>query len=336
MAMKTNRYAGLDQATSMGIDVSKKTLDLCWLSDQGESGRSIRNQPSALRSLAEALVAADYRGKIIIESTGYYHWLAVVILSEAGLDVRLINPLLAHKHHRGGIRKVKSDPVDAATLAGMGLTERRLPPRWHKGTAWVAQRHRIGLISTLDRSLQQMKASLASHRDALALMGETDDPTVAAIQAQIEQFEKTKRQAEDELARSLATLSEINRQRYASIPGISDYLAGIMNLMLRPEARQAKSWIAFVGLDISVRESGQWRGRTRLTKRGMGYLRKKFFQAAWGAMQNDPQVRAYYDQLRAQGRPYVESMLIIARKLLRIAYHLQKNQEMYDPDKAWA
>ncbi len=336
MAMKTNAFAGLDQAVSLGIDVSKATLDLCWVTDQGAPGCEIGNRRPALMRLAEALVAADFHGKIIIESTGYYHWLAVVILSEAGLDVRLVNPLLAHKHHQGGIRKVKSDPVDAATLARMALTEQRLPPCWDKGAAWVAHRHRVGLICSLDKSLQQFKAALSSHRDALALMGVKDDPTVAAIQAQIQQLEKTKRQTEAELARTLAALSEVNRQRYASIPGISDYLAGVMNLMLRPEARQAKSWIAFVGLDISVRESGQWRGRTRLTKRGMGYLRKKFFQAAWGAKQHDPQIRAYYKQLMQQGRPYVECLLIIARKLLRIAYHLQKNQEMYDPNKAWA
>ncbi len=281
MAMKTNAFAGLDQATSLGIDVSKKSLDIGWLTPEGESGCALDNRRSALLRLAEALVAADYRGKIIIESTGYYHWLAVVILSDAGLDVRLVNPLLAHKHHQGGIRKVKSDPVDAATLAGMGLTERRLPPRWDKGAAWVAQRHRIGLIHTLDRSLQQLKAALASHRDALALMGVKDDPVVVGVAAQIEQLKKTKRRAEAALARDLAAHSEA--KRYASIPGISDYLAGVLGLMLRKDARQAKSWIAFVGLDISVRESGQWRGRTRITKRGMGYLRKKLFHAAWGA-----------------------------------------------------
>lgn len=335
MAMKTNAYLTLSDANSLGIDVSKANLALCWLVGATEHWHEIANRRKPIDGLAEALVEAGYSGKIIIESTGYYHWLAVVVLSEYGLDVRLVNPLLAAKHHRGGIRKTKTDPVDAFNLASMGLTERRLPPTWCGDAYWVQRRHQVGLVRTVDRSLQQLRGSLNSHREALAMMGAVDDPIVAVFEQQIRQMERTKQAAETELAQAFAALDEVNQARYASIPGISGYVAGLMNLLLRPEVAKAKSWIAFVGLDLSVRQSGKWVGHSRLSKRGMAYLRKKLFQAAWGAKQNDPHFRAYYDKLREQGRPYVECLLIIARKLLRIAFTLQQRKQFYQPELAW-
>lgn len=335
MAMKTNIYSTLGQAISFGVDVSKARLELCWLTVSAEYRHDIGNQRKALAGLAEALLAADYRGKIIIESTGYYHWLSVVMLSERGLDVRLVNPLLAHKHHQGGIRKAKTDVVDAFNLASMGLTERCLPPRWDKDAYWVQRRHQVGLIRTMDRVLQQLKGALNSHREALAIMGASEDPMVTMFAEQIQQLECTKQSAQAQLAQAFAGLHEANQKRYTSIPGVSSYVAGLMNLLLRTDVAKAKSWIAYVGLDLSIRQSGSWVGHSKLSKRGMAYLRKKLYQAAWGAMQNDPHFRAYYDKLRQQGHPYVETLLIIARKILRIAFMLQKRKQMYQPELTW-
>jgi len=336
MAKKTNHYVTLDEAMGLGIDISKASLELCWLVDEGDHRHKIENRGTAITELAEALVAAGYTGKIIIESTSYYHWLSVVILSEKGLDVRLINPLLASKHHKGGIRKKKTDPVDAFNLATMALSERCLPARWEGDAQWVQRRHQVGLIRTVERSLQQLQAALSSHREAVALTGCQDDSVVAAFEEKVRELKRTQQAVERRLSRDFAALHETNQARYTSIPGVSAYLAGLMNLLLRTDVSKAKSWIAFVGLDLSVKQSGTWKGHSKLTKRGMGYLRKKLYQAAWGAKQNDTDFQAYYQKLRDEGRPYKEVLLIIARKLLRIAYVLQQRKENYRPEIAWS
>lgn len=335
MAMKTNFYDSLDESTAFGIDVSKSMLTLCWLGASSEHWLEIENRRGAIDELAEALRAAGYQGKIVVESTGYYHWLLLVRLSEGGLDVRLVNPLLAAKHHKSAIRKNKSDPADAFRLATMCLTERRLPAPWRRDAQWVCDRHRVGLVRSVDRSRQQLKAALQAHRDALRTLGAAEDPIMGAIGEQIRVLEHTLKQAEQQLAQDFAALNEADHARYVSIPGVSAYLAGLMALLLRRDVTSAKSWIAFAGLDVSVRRSGTWVGRSKLTKRGMSYLRKRLFQAAWAAKQNDPHFQGYYRQLREQGHAYKETLLIIARKLLRIAYTLQQRGQMYDPEVAW-
>jgi len=57
------------------------------------------------------------------------------------------------------------------------------------------------------------------------------------------------------------------------------------------------------------------------------------FQAAWGACLNYDYIRAYYDGLKAKGRNHVEAVVIIARKLLKIAYHLLTTETQFDKNQ---
>lgn len=317
------------QYTGIGIDVSKADLTVCALGMDIAHPVSLHNEVSDIRALCEAL--QGYGGKIILESTGYYHWLCAVMLTESGYDVRLINPLLASKHHRSAIRGSKTDPQDAYQLASMALTERDLPSPWEGSREWVQYRHKVGILCALDKVLQQMKASLDSHRQALALMGCEDDSMVAQWQEQLHQLRRLYVAQKAALGAELSALSEGDGERIAAISGVSGYTAGVMGLLLRKDVKSDRAWIAYAGLDIRVKQSGQWQGRSRLSKRGNAYLRKLLYQAAWGLKQHDASFRAYYQHLRDQGRCYVEAMLMIARKFLRICFALVTQQQNYNP-----
>ena len=78
-------------------------------------------------------------------------------------------------------------------------------------------------------------------------------------------------------------------------------------------------------IDISVRESGRWKNKGKLTKRGNGYLRKRLFQAAWGAKMHNDNFKKYYNHLRDKGKSYVETLMIIAKKIVVIMFNLNKN-----------
>ena len=335
MAIKTDLFPHLEQAEAIGIDVSKAQLSLAWVWADQSIHRQIDNQALAIQAFAQQLVASAYRGKIIIESTGHYHWLAILILSDHDQDVRLINPLMSSKHQRSHIRKTKTDPVDAQSLAYMGLTERRLPPRWRRSAQWVKLRHQVGVMGGLDKICQKLRDTLREHGEALADIGVLDDPLLAGFKERLRALDRYRKRCEGQLAQDLAGLDQATHARYRSVPGLSDYSAGLLVLFMNPEAQRSRSWVAFAGLDISARQSGVWTGRSKLSKRGNAYLRKKLFQAAWAAWMNDTHFKRYYRQLREQGRRHVESQLMIARKLLRIAFTLQRHQCSYDPTLAW-
>ena len=127
---------------------------------------------------------------------------------------------------------------------------------------------------------------------------------------------------------------DIDKLRH--LPGYSLMVAGLVSTAFDRQAKSDRSWVAYVGLDISVRESGKWRGKGRLTKRGNSFLRKRLIGAAWGAMMNYDEVRDYYLRLKTAGRNHIEALCIIARKLLRIAYVVLVQGKEYDAKIAFA
>jgi hypothetical protein len=60
---------------------------------------------------------------------------------------------------------------------------------------------------------------------------------------------------------------------------------------------------------------------------GMPYLRRRAYQAGWGAAVTTVAGRRHYDALRQRGRKHKEALIIIARKLLRAAHALAQNPE---------
>lgn len=114
------------------------------------------------------------------------------------------------------------------------------------------------------------------------------------------------------------------------------YVASLAALIFSNEYSQsAKQWIAFMGLDVSVRQSAKWRGKGHLTKRGNNYLRQRLYSAAWGAVRHNEKFKKYYEYLKNNNnRKHREALVIIARKIIGIMFSLNKNNVMYDPDKA--
>ena len=112
----------LKSLIALGIDVSKQDLHIAMLNeDHLIVYERIANQRADIDALAHRLVKSGYTGKIILESTARYHYLLAWRLSEAGLDVRVINPLLSSKHIIGQIRKTKTVRSDAEVLRIIGL-----------------------------------------------------------------------------------------------------------------------------------------------------------------------------------------------------------------------
>jgi transposase len=66
-----------------------------------------------------------------------------------------------------------------------------------------------------------------------------------------------------------------------------------------------------------LRQSGQWKGHTKMSKRGVEMLRTAFFQSAFSAAHNDPELRTYYQCKRAQGKTHEVALSHLMRILTR-------------------
>ncbi len=95
--------------------------------------------------------------------------------------------------------------------------------------------------------------------------------------------------------------------------------------------------VAYAGLDITVKESGKWKGQRKLSKRGSGELRRTLYLAALRCVRREGSAfGAYYRALGARGLKGQAALVAVMRKMLVVAYHLIKSGDRYDPTKVWA
>jgi transposase len=273
-----------------------------------------------------------------MESTGRYHFLPALLLSGQGYDIRIVNPITTKRYMRSSVRNTKSDPVDATALAQMALLDLKLPAPFNFAMSDIALRQKISLLSKLEKKLQSLRMMQREYAEVCALCSTALSPAEIDMKEQIGYLGR----AQERLAREIEALvcaDETMRRRVellVTIPGVSRELATILCAHLSMECTHPKQWIAFVGLDITVRQSGNWQGRGKLSKRGNPYLRKRLYTAAWGAQMNDEVFAAEYQKLREQGRTYREAIVILSRKILRIAFSVCKNEKPYERNTSGA
>jgi len=93
--------------------------------------------------------------------------------------------------------------------------------------------------------------------------------------------------------------------------------------------------IAYGGMDIEIKESGKWKGKAKLSKRGSGLLRRMLYLAALRSIHLEGSAfGAYYQRLVARGLKKGSALMAVMRKMLTVAAHLLMHEEEdYDPCK---
>ena len=121
-----------------------------------------------------------------------------------------------------------------------------------------------------------------------------------------------KRIDEDEdLSRRLTILT--------SIPGIGETAAiGIIVEMPEIGSMMPKQAASLAGLAPITRESGTWRGRSRIGG-GRAGLRRTLYMPALAAVRSDKPMARKYKELRAAGKPAKLALTAVMRKLLILA-----------------
>ncbi len=155
----------------------------------------------------------------------------------------------------------------------------------------------------------------------------------------------------DQLSHTQTNITELERE----IEALLDRDAGATGLQSVPEFgaktiavlraelgeverfQRSDQVVAYAGLDVTVRESGKWKGQRKLSKRGSGVLRRTLYLAAMRCVRRaDSAFGAYYQALGARGLKGNAALVAVMRKMLVVAYHLLRSGDPYDPRKVWA
>lgn len=322
------------KAISVGIDVSSATLAVCIEEEPGHGiSQTIANSKEGVLRLCEQLTNYKCPVRIVMESTGRYHLLAVLHLRRAGFFVALINPLRLKKYHTSSIRKTKTDKADAQLLAHVAEQEHDLPA-YTISEKVILLRAQASYLRAVEQYLQALRAAGKHYAACAAVLEEPELPEwMINAQMSITQLEKNTQQGEKALAREVSLVPEGKEtmERTTSIPGCSAFLGALLFLYCsQANGATAGAWVGYLGLDISQRQSGTWNGKGAVTKRGNHFLRKRLYHGAWGAVMNNARWKEAYYDLKKEGRAHPEALMILSRKLLKVAYGVVKNNMFYD------
>ncbi|WMU75440.1 transposase (plasmid) [Enterobacter bugandensis] len=181
----------------LGIDVSKKMLDLCLLRE-GVKGRvktrRIKNDVNAASTVITWLgkqQCAPGDVHIIMEATGIYHESLAYGLYRAGAKVSLANPHRSREFARGMDILTKNDQVDAYMLACYGAL--KVPEPWVPPPESVrylcALLHRRDALVT-DRSREKNRLEKCRATDIPPAIAESIKNVLRNLSAEIEHLDE--------------------------------------------------------------------------------------------------------------------------------------------------
>lgn len=132
--------------------------------------------------------------------------------------------------------------------------------------------------------------------------------------------------------REIKTIMDRLNSPITTIPGIGPILGAVI-LGEIGDIRRFESpakLVAFAGIDASVSRSGEFESsHNKMSKRGSPYLRRALFMAANVSVQRDPDLAAYYEKKRAEGKHHNTCIGAVSRKLCYILHSILTENRAY-------
>lgn len=311
----------------LGIDIAKRKFDVALLQAGKFKTKAFANTAQGFEAL-RAWLTAHHAGQIhaCLEATNTYGQALAEFLYDAGYTVSVVNPVQIKAFGQSQLNRTKTDSADARLIAQFTA---HVPPR-----AWTPLPRPVRELRALVRRLEALQTMRQQERNRL----DTAEPAVQPdLQTHIAELAKRIKELRRRIRKHIHQNPTLRAQRdlLRSIPGVGETtLAAILAHVPYPERfGSAKQLAAFSGLSPRERRSGSSvHGRTVLAKTGEARLRKALFMPTLVAMRYNPLIKAFYQRLRAAGKPPMAALCACMRKLLHLIYGVLKHRMPFDPN----
>ena len=303
----------------VGADVAKAELVVAV-----HAQAACRSIPNNTQSISAWLRELPPHTAVAVESTGRYHQLLAQLASAAGLQVYVLNARDVHFYAKALGARAKTDRVDAHVIARyLAEQHSRLRP-WRAPSALLRQvQELLGQRWTAVTKRTALRASLQGVDAAVTTEVVQLDAAFAAL------FKAMDRR----IAELLDADARLSHQRglLQSIVGVGPQASALLtSLLAQLEFASADALVAYSGLDPRACDSGRSKGRRRLSKRGQPALRRQMYLAAMSACHTKT-FEPTYRRLRDRGLKTTEALVVLARKLLHIAFAVWRTGKPFDP-----
>ncbi len=318
---------------TVGIDVSKDTLDVALLEGDKVRFHQVPNSPAGHVTLGKWL--SRDRGKGIhacLEATGQYGDAIAAYLYQQGYAVSVVNPARIKSYAASTLRRFKSDKGDAELIAVYCQHE--------SPTLWTPTEESVRELQYLVRHLADLKDMRQQEQNRLG-SGVTSERVRSDLAAHIAFLDEQIKRLTRDIQHHINQHPDLKQQKdlLASIPGIGDLTAAVMLGEIRDirSFETARQLAAYAGLAPEQRVSGtSVRHKTRMAKNGNAHLRKALYMPAVAALRWNPLMRDLRERMLATGHCPMQIIGAVMRKLLHLAYGVIKTGKPFDPKHAVA
>jgi transposase len=305
----------------IGIDISKATLDLY----DGDKSYKVGNNHEGFTFIRK--LAKDKKDLVLIfEPTGVYAHALISYCEQQCIRAVIVGSKEARDYARSIKQRSKTDKIDAKVLY-------RYQTQVDPSTITIPTLDSRMIRITQRRNVyDKYQHTIIQLRNLIEATHKEDKALIRSLQKQIASLQ----QSADTLLKEIENLLVKNKsnqtalENLQTIPGIGrkSAIALLLEFMRYPHAK-SNEMVALMGLDPVLRDSGVFKGKSRISKQGGKHLRQKLYMATIVAIKHNDRLKHFYERLVSHGKPKMVALLAAMRKLLRIAFALVKNNEPY-------
>lgn len=322
----------MDKGNWIGIDLGKFSFfaAVAGAQDRPERWRALparefKNDAQGVEAFVDWAAAFAALEGLCVESTGRLAFTLMQALDGRIAPMAIINPRLSKNYRQALGMREKTDHVDACVLAFYGAQIRPKPTQLRGDS----QRE----LRELNRHFTRLSTALTATREQLLdtpskEIRESLARTIGHLEEELQHIQKT---MEENIAQD--PVMSADAKRILSIKGIGKRTVHVVLAELGDlRAYTRDELIGYTGLFPKRYESGtSVHRRPRMAKGGGGPVRRALYLCAMSARTHNPQMRAFFERLRKEGKPPMVALGAIMRKLLLLARTLLIQEIDYDP-----
>lgn len=317
----------------IGVDVSKKTLDVCCLVENQRLFTQISNTSKSVKSFINK-VSKQYTGYLInvcIENTGYYNWPIYEAISDMCVNLYVINSL--HLKRSLGLIRGKNDKIDSKRIADFlqlhypKLTPYKIPRKEIRVIqALLAQRKRLVSIRTsLKAPVEELKS--IGCNQVLKQLSKSNQLIIKQIDKQILEVEK-------QIMEIIENDTELsNKYRFiTSVQGVGKVLAWYMIVKTNEfkSIKDPRKLACYAGVVPFEYQSGtSIHRRPRVSLMADHTLKKLLHLSAMRAIRLNGELRNYYLRKIEEGKNKMLVLNAVRNKIVARICSVVNNQRIY-------
>lgn len=328
----------------VATDIGKDSFYACYKIQYDDKSVLIKGTKSFDNSqsgIKEFFLWCDKRNKtpeikrvFVMEATGvYYENLAYYLYyKQQNVSVQLAQKV---KYFAKSCNlKTKTDKVDAKMIAEFGI-EKNLT-----GTdLWTPPSKDFKIIRDMAREHTSLKKAQSSSKLQLHALNHAHSSYHNVVKLKVEQISFYENQIK-KIEKELRALVKEDKNLFSKIKKIETVkgLGFITIIKVLTETngfllfKNIRQLVSYAGLDVIEKESGSYKGKTKISKKGNARLRSALYMPAMSAIQSNKTLIVFYNRVNEGRTIKKQGLIAVMRKLLILIYALWKKNEEYIED----